>query len=57
MNTAVTGTNEAALRDVLDRWKAGVDAHDPDRVAAAFTQTPAPMPLPKGDRATSPGAR
>ena len=38
MNTAVTGTNEAALRDVLDRWKAGVDAHDPDRVAAVFTQ-------------------
>jgi uncharacterized protein (TIGR02246 family) len=22
---------------VMDEWKAGIDAHDPDRVAAAFT--------------------
>jgi uncharacterized protein (TIGR02246 family) len=25
------------LRDVLDRWKGAVDAHEPERVAAAFT--------------------
>ncbi|WP_371668012.1 nuclear transport factor 2 family protein [Streptomyces sp. NBC_00289] len=29
---------EVILRGVLDRWKAGVDAHDPQRVAAAFTE-------------------
>lgn len=28
---------EAVLRGVLDAWKAGVDAHDPARVAAVFT--------------------
>jgi uncharacterized protein (TIGR02246 family) len=28
----------AALRGVLDRWKAGVDAHEPERVASAFTE-------------------
>jgi len=38
MNTAITATDETALRDVLDRWKAAVDAHEPDRVAAVFTQ-------------------
>ena len=26
------------LRGVLDGWKAGVDAHQPQRVAAAFTE-------------------
>jgi uncharacterized protein (TIGR02246 family) len=26
------------LRDVLDQWKAGVDAHEPQKVAAVFTQ-------------------
>lgn len=29
---------ERALREVLDEWKAGVDSHDPGRVAAAFTE-------------------
>ncbi|HEY3869108.1 MAG TPA: nuclear transport factor 2 family protein [Actinocrinis sp.] len=43
MNTTSTSTNtttaadEAALRDVLDRWKTGVDAHEPERVATVFT--------------------
>ncbi|MDN3357743.1 nuclear transport factor 2 family protein [Actinomadura sp. DC4] len=26
------------LRDVLDRWKAAVDGHEPQRVAALFTE-------------------
>lgn len=30
--------NETILRDVLDRWKAAVDAHHPERVAALFTE-------------------
>ncbi|MBS2532701.1 nuclear transport factor 2 family protein [Catenulispora sp. NF23] len=30
--------NETALRDVLDRWKTHVDAHEPERVAALFTE-------------------
>jgi len=29
--------DEALLRDVLDRWKAGVDAREPEQVAAVFT--------------------
>ncbi|MEU7767988.1 hypothetical protein AB0B25_23100 [Nocardia sp. NPDC049190] len=29
--------NEAILRGVLDRWRAAVDAHEPERVAANFT--------------------
>ncbi|MEU8177861.1 nuclear transport factor 2 family protein [Microbispora hainanensis] len=29
---------ETILRDVLDRWRAGVDAHEPQQVAALFTQ-------------------
>ncbi|GLW22545.1 SgcJ/EcaC family oxidoreductase [Microbispora triticiradicis] len=29
---------EAILRDVLDRWRAGVDAHRPQQVAALFTE-------------------
>ncbi|GGK62323.1 hypothetical protein Sme01_04300 [Sphaerisporangium melleum] len=29
---------ETILRDVLDRWKAGVDAHEPQQVAALFTE-------------------
>jgi len=29
---------EAILRGVLDQWKAGVDDHDPDRVASHFTE-------------------
>ena len=41
MNTKTTSAavaNEAALRDVLDRWKAAVNAHEPERVAAIFTK-------------------
>ncbi|WP_034260753.1 YybH family protein [Actinospica robiniae] len=30
--------DEAVLRDVLDRWKSAVDAHEPERVAAVFTE-------------------
>ena len=30
--------NEDILHDVLDRWKAAVDAHDPERVASYFTE-------------------
>jgi uncharacterized protein (TIGR02246 family) len=30
--------NEDILRRVLDGWKAAVDAHDPERVAACFTE-------------------
>lgn len=30
--------DKAILDDVLDRWKAGVDAHHPERVAALFTE-------------------
>jgi uncharacterized protein (TIGR02246 family) len=34
-----SSTNDKAiLDDVLDRWKAGVDAHQPERVAALFTE-------------------
>ncbi|SOD83539.1 SgcJ/EcaC family oxidoreductase [Streptomyces sp. Ag109_G2-15] len=29
---------EAILHSVLDRWKAGVDHHEPRRVAALFTE-------------------
>ncbi|MET7304813.1 nuclear transport factor 2 family protein [Embleya sp. NPDC005575] len=29
---------ETMLRDVLDRWKSAVDAHEPERVAAVFTE-------------------
>lgn len=36
--TTTTSTNEAVLRAVLDRWKAGVDAHEPEGVAAVFTE-------------------
>ncbi|MFC7381962.1 SgcJ/EcaC family oxidoreductase [Sphaerisporangium rhizosphaerae] len=30
--------NEAILRGVLDRWKAAVDGHEPEQVAALFTE-------------------
>ena len=30
--------NEDILRGVLGRWKAAVDAHDPERVASCFTE-------------------
>lgn len=29
--------DEAVLRDVLDRWKSAVDAHEPEQVAVVFT--------------------
>lgn len=29
---------DTLLRELLDEWKAGVDGHDPDRVAAVFTE-------------------
>jgi uncharacterized protein (TIGR02246 family) len=38
MNITSTTSNETALRDVLDRWKTHVDAHDPERIAAVFTE-------------------
>jgi len=31
-------TADEVLRDVLDRWKDAVDAHEPERVAANFTE-------------------
>ncbi|ROP36073.1 nuclear transport factor 2 family protein [Saccharothrix texasensis] len=31
-------TADEVLRDVLDRWKHAVDAHEPDRVAANFAE-------------------
>jgi uncharacterized protein (TIGR02246 family) len=31
-------TDEAILRSALDPWKAAVDAHEPDQVAACFTE-------------------
>jgi uncharacterized protein (TIGR02246 family) len=37
MVVKVPGTEEI-LRDVLDQWKAGVDAHEPQRVAGVFTE-------------------
>jgi uncharacterized protein (TIGR02246 family) len=37
MDTA-TATSETILRGVLDRWEAVVDAHEPQRVAALFTE-------------------
>ncbi|MFF1907742.1 SgcJ/EcaC family oxidoreductase [Kitasatospora sp. NPDC058218] len=33
-----TTARETILRDVLDRWKAAVDAHEPRKVAALFTE-------------------
>jgi uncharacterized protein (TIGR02246 family) len=30
--------DEAVLRGVLDRWQAAVDAHEPEQVAAVFTE-------------------
>lgn len=29
---------EDVVRAVLDRWKAGIDSHEPDRVAEQFTE-------------------
>ncbi|MEV6167857.1 nuclear transport factor 2 family protein [Streptomyces sp. NPDC051954] len=36
MNSSTS--SEAILRDVLDRWKSAVDGHEPQRVAAQFTE-------------------
>ncbi|MEV7991298.1 hypothetical protein AB0O67_05105 [Streptomyces sp. NPDC086077] len=33
-----TGTQQDILRGVIDRWKAAVDAHEPQQVAACFTE-------------------
>ncbi|MEU9480974.1 SgcJ/EcaC family oxidoreductase [Streptomyces sp. NPDC048191] len=33
-----TATREAILRGVMDRWKAAVDAHEPQEVASYFTE-------------------
>jgi uncharacterized protein (TIGR02246 family) len=33
----VPDTSEAVVRGVLNEWKAGIDTHDPARVAAVFT--------------------
>ncbi|MFE0516992.1 YybH family protein [Streptomyces sp. NPDC058964] len=33
-----TTDDEAVLRAVLDRWKAAVDGHEPELVAAQFTE-------------------
>ena len=33
-----TAAHEATVRGVMDRWKAAVDAHEPEQVAANFTQ-------------------
>ncbi|MGR6974132.1 YybH family protein [Streptomyces cynarae] len=33
-----TAEHEEILRGVLDRWKSGVDAHEPQRVASCFTE-------------------
>ncbi|MET8637716.1 SgcJ/EcaC family oxidoreductase [Streptomyces sp. NPDC004074] len=33
-----TETQRAVLRNVMDRWKAAVDAHEPQQVAACFTE-------------------
>lgn len=37
MNSGTKGDDEI-VRGVLDRWKAAVDAHEPLRVAALFTE-------------------
>jgi uncharacterized protein (TIGR02246 family) len=36
--TTTTPDDETALRAVLDPWKAAVDAHEPEAVAAVFTE-------------------
>lgn len=33
-----TETQRAVLQNVMDRWKAAVDAHEPQQVAACFTE-------------------
>lgn len=36
--TTADSTDSTALRGALDRWKAAVDAHDPEGVSAVFTE-------------------
>ena len=36
VNSTIDST--ATLRDVLDQWKAGVDAHEAQRIASLFTE-------------------
>src|ERR1700730_2412701 len=38
MWTEVKVPDTDALRDALDRWKAAIDAHEPERVADVFTE-------------------
>lgn len=38
MWTEVKVPDTDALRDALERWKAGIDAHQPERVAEVFTE-------------------
>lgn len=38
MSTKTAALDEQILRDVLGRWKSGVDAHEPQRVASCFTE-------------------
>jgi uncharacterized protein (TIGR02246 family) len=38
MWTVVKVPDADALRDALDRWKAGIDAQQPERVAEVFTE-------------------
>jgi len=33
-----TAEQQAVLRDVMDRWRAAVDAHEPEEVAALFRE-------------------
>ncbi|MFF8909710.1 SgcJ/EcaC family oxidoreductase [Streptomyces olivaceoviridis] len=33
-----TAAQEAVLRGVMDQWKTAVDAHEPEKVAALFTE-------------------
>ena len=33
-----TSEDEQVIREVMDRWKAGVDAHEPAEVAGCFTE-------------------
>ncbi|MFD5419062.1 nuclear transport factor 2 family protein [Streptomyces sp. NPDC127069] len=35
--TSSKADDETVLRDVLERWKSAVDAHEPERVADVFT--------------------
>jgi uncharacterized protein (TIGR02246 family) len=38
MSTVVKVQDIEIVRGVLDEWKAGIDAHDPHRVSAVFTE-------------------